>query len=235
MMDLLGLGDCPERSRRMTLWLGLGSALWISLQKNYLAPALTRPCWGSLRRFRIGKTGVPPPPRSLGIIDLGAKRNLISGAQSLAGKILRSKELGPVQVPRDLRLRLDYDGLVWLGAQGQMSQCMCGFRPGGGRFRPVQRAALEGDEGEHKGRSARRSMQVPQRLKPFPETLNAALEALLHPNPDSFGLHPDSLGPNRTLGTTGSRAFPDLVGAVAAGLSRSQGPGSGLAARFGGG
>jgi len=38
----------------------------------------------------------PPPPRSIGIIDLAGKCDLIYGAQQLAGKILRAKDLRPV-------------------------------------------------------------------------------------------------------------------------------------------
>lgn len=50
----------------------------------------------------LGKRGIPPPPGILEIIDLQAKCDLIYGAQSLAGKILRSKDLAPVPLSRDV-------------------------------------------------------------------------------------------------------------------------------------
>jgi hypothetical protein len=56
----------------------------------------------SLGRADLGKRGIPPSPRYIGIFDLGGKRDLIYGAQSLAGKILCSQDLGPVGVPRDV-------------------------------------------------------------------------------------------------------------------------------------
>jgi hypothetical protein len=40
----------------------------------------------------------PPPPRSLGIIGLEPKPNLIYGAQSVTGKILMSKNLEAVRL-----------------------------------------------------------------------------------------------------------------------------------------
>ena len=42
-----------------------------------------------------GFWGIPPPPRISGIIDLEENREIIYGAQQLAGKILIRKELSP--------------------------------------------------------------------------------------------------------------------------------------------
>jgi hypothetical protein len=52
--------------------------------------------------IRWGVRGIPPPPGSIGIINLRENVKLNLGAQSVAGKILISKSLGVA----DLRVRL---------------------------------------------------------------------------------------------------------------------------------
>src|SRR5580765_8896445 len=50
--------------------------------------------------FHFGKwvqfSGIPPPPRSIGMMDLAETLKIICGAQQLRGKILSRKDLGPV-------------------------------------------------------------------------------------------------------------------------------------------
>jgi hypothetical protein len=70
----------------------------------------------------LGKPLHPPPPRYIGIIDLGGKWKLIYGAQQLTGKILPAKDLSPHPCAGKYRLRLDDDELASNRAQGQMSQ-----------------------------------------------------------------------------------------------------------------
>jgi hypothetical protein len=72
------------------------------------------------------KRYTPLPLRYIGIIDLGGKPDLIYGAQSLTGKILRAKDLCPAPVRGNIPPPPWDDGLVSDGAQGQMSQRGCG-------------------------------------------------------------------------------------------------------------
>jgi hypothetical protein len=55
---------------------------------------------------------VSPSPRSIGIIDLAGKCDLIYGAQQLAGKILCTKDLCLYTLTGIYRLRLDHDGPI---------------------------------------------------------------------------------------------------------------------------
>jgi len=85
--------------------------------------------------WELGTNRVPSP-RSIGIIGLERKCDLIYGAQSLTGKILMSKNLqakillaeaqnGTMRVSAYRRC-LDYDYAIYFWAQGQMSQGGCG-------------------------------------------------------------------------------------------------------------
>src|SRR6266853_2077861 len=82
------------------------------------------------------ESGIPPSPRSIGIIGLERKCDLIYGARSLTGKILMSKNLqakillaeaqnGTMRVSAYRRC-LDHDYAIYFWAQGQMSQRGCG-------------------------------------------------------------------------------------------------------------
>ena len=63
----------------------------------------------------LGAGDTPSPSRSIGIIELGEDLEIIYGAQSLGGKILSPKELGPSTELLRIRFRLGYDLLVWCG------------------------------------------------------------------------------------------------------------------------
>jgi hypothetical protein len=52
-----------------------------------------RSCFGKMAIYSFVTNGYTPSPRSIGIIDLAAKRDLIYGLQQLTGKILGTKEL----------------------------------------------------------------------------------------------------------------------------------------------
>ncbi len=66
------------------------------MTRSNLASALRSSQFGTLR-FCVA---YPPPPRSIGIIELGENRDLIQGLQSLTGKILSPKELRPTDFSR---------------------------------------------------------------------------------------------------------------------------------------
>src|SRR5271156_1589342 len=74
--------------------------------------------------FVLGYT--PPPPWSIGIIVVAGNCAKILEPQSLAGKILFSKDLCLRLFRHIYRLRLDHTGLIAQRRQGQMSHGVCG-------------------------------------------------------------------------------------------------------------
>jgi hypothetical protein len=94
----------------------------IIFRRSVQESGLRGPDWENLFTSRY-----PLPPRSPGIIGLEENYELIYGAQQLAGKILLSKDLRTSSFSHLYRLRLDDNGLVADGRQGQMSQSGCEF------------------------------------------------------------------------------------------------------------
>jgi hypothetical protein len=78
--------------------------------------------------------GIPLPLPIFGIIGLAKNRRKIYGAQSVAGKILSRKDLGPAKHCCPERFRLVHDLLfVGLCARSDVTRNTCGNLPGGNR------------------------------------------------------------------------------------------------------
>ena len=70
-------------------------------------------------------SGVSPPPRSIGIVMLALKREIISWNQWVAGKILGAQDLGSLRASRHITPACD-DGLMGLWkASLDVTEC-CG-------------------------------------------------------------------------------------------------------------
>jgi hypothetical protein len=79
----------------------LSAPLRSALRRNPKRPRMTemekssrgRRDTATIKTGSFFQRGIPPPPRSIGIMDLATKSCLICGLQSLTGKILSGKEL----------------------------------------------------------------------------------------------------------------------------------------------
>ena len=98
-------------------------------------------CMCPILGIGLFEVGIPLPPRSIGIIGLGENSEIIYGAQSVTGKILRNKDLAPSSGVRP-RLIIPFFGC---GRQGRGSRSTVigasasGFRlPDSDSFRRVQ-------------------------------------------------------------------------------------------------